>query len=195
MIRTILVALALVLAFAAPAEAHKLKVFAAVEGDHIGGYGFFIGGGRAQGTEWSAKTADGTVLAEGRTDDKGTFGFDLAAPPSSDITIVLNTEEGHIAQKVLAASRFTGDAGDAAVTEPSGTVAAVSASPAAAAPAVSASETADLVAAAVQRQVEPLLERIEQMDDRLRFTDIISGIFLIVGLAGIGLWARSLKRK
>ncbi len=80
MIRALLMALALVLAFAAPAEAHKLKVFAAVEGDHIGGYGFFIGGGRAQGTEWSAKTADGTVLAEGRTDDNGTFGFDLATP-------------------------------------------------------------------------------------------------------------------
>ncbi len=76
-----------------------------------------------------------------------------------------------------------------------GPVAAVSASPAGATPAVSASETADLVSAAVQRQVEPLLERIEQMDARMRFTDIISGIFLIVGLAGMGLWARGLKRK
>ena len=191
MIRAILMALALVLAFAAPAEAHKLKVFAAVEGDHVGGYGFFIGGGRAQGTEWLAKAADGTVLAEGRTHDDGTFGFDLAAPPASNITIILNTEEGHIARTVLAASRFTEGVGETAVTEPSGTVAAAAAPAAGAAPAASSSETADLVAAAVQRQVEPLLERIEEMDSRMRFSDIVSGIFLIIGLAGIGLWAKA----
>ena len=52
-------------------------------------------------------------------------------------------------------------------------------------------ETAALIEAAVQHQVAPLLERIEAMDDRLRLTDVMSGIFLIVGLAGIGLWARS----
>ena len=55
-------------------------------------------------------------------------------------------------------------------------------------------KVAALVEAAVQRQVEPLLERIEQMDDRLRFTDILSGIFLIIGLVGIGLWARARRR-
>jgi nickel transport protein len=54
--------------------------------------------------------------------------------------------------------------------------------------------SADLVEAAVQRQVAPLLERIEMMDDRLRFTDVMSGIFLIIGLAGIGLWARGRRR-
>jgi nickel transport protein len=32
------------------------------------------------------------------------------------------------------------------------------------------------------------------MDDRLRFTDVMSGIFLIVGLAGIALWARGRRR-
>ena len=56
-----------------------------------------------------------------------------------------------------------------------------------------ATQLAALVESAVQRQVEPLLERIEQMDNRLRFTDIMSGIFLIIGLAGIGLWARGRK--
>ncbi len=195
MIRAILLSLALVLAFAAPAEAHKLKVFAAIEGDHVGGYGFFIGGGRAQGTQWSASTADGTVIAKGRTNEEGEFGFELTSTPSSDITVILNTEEGHIAQKVLAASRFAGDAGDAAAAESSETAAAVALAPADPSSQPAAAETADLVAAAVQRQVTPLLERIEQLDDRMRFTDILSGIFLIVGLAGIGLWARSLRKK
>ena len=54
-------------------------------------------------------------------------------------------------------------------------------------------ETALLVEAAVQRQVEPLLERIEAMDSRLRYTDMMSGLFLIAGLAGMVLWALGRK--
>lgn len=195
MIRPFLLSLVLVLAFASPAEAHKLKLFAAIEGNHVGGYGFFIGGGRAQGTEWSATTTEGDVLAGGRTNKNGEFGFDVAAPPSSDVTIILNTEEGHIAQTVLAASRFTEGAGGTAATEPPGTVAPNGTSPNGVQPPPDSAASADLVAAAVQRQIAPLLERIEQMDDRMRFTDIVSGIFLIIGLAGIGLWVRSLRKK
>ena len=62
-------------------------------------------------------------------------------------------------------------------------------------PVVPSSEaTSRMVEDAVQRQVGPLLERIEVMDARMRFTDVMSGVFLIIGLAGIGLWARSRKR-
>ena len=60
MIRALVLTLALVLAAAAPAAAHKLKVFATVTGDAVTGYAFFIGGGRAKGTPWTAKAADGT---------------------------------------------------------------------------------------------------------------------------------------
>ncbi|WP_246161855.1 hypothetical protein [Segnochrobactrum spirostomi] len=48
--------------------------------------------------------------------------------------------------------------------------------------------------AAVQRQIEPLMEQIEAMDSRLRFTDVISGLFLILGLAGMGLWANGRRK-
>ena len=38
-----------------------------------------------------------------------------------------------------------------------------------------------------------LLERIEAMDSRLRYTDMMSGLFLIAGLAGMVLWALGRK--
>jgi nickel transport protein len=58
------------------------------------------------------------------------------------------------------------------------------------------SEPADaaLIAAAVQRQIAPLMARIEQMDSRLRLTDVVSGICLILGLGGIALRARGRRR-
>jgi nickel transport protein len=192
MIRTFLVSLMMVLVLASPAAAHKLKVFAAVEGNQISGYGFFIGGSRAQETDWVAKDKSGTVLAQGKTDTDGRFAFSAPEPITSDITVTLNTEEGHIASATLTAERFGAESVDpvSEITTPE-----TSTSPKSEPSPVSNERTAALVEAAVQRQVEPLLERIEQMDDRLRYTDILSGIFLIVGLAGIGLWARGLRRK
>ncbi len=180
----------LLLLLAAPAAAHKLKVFAAVEGDAVVGYAFFIGGGRAKDTPWTARTAAGDAIGSGRTDATGNFRVVPPPPVTSDIVVTVDTREGHIASATVAAARFGGAA--TAPPPPTETAAVPAEPPAAAAPTPDA--TAALVEAAVQRQVEPLLERIEAMDSRLRFTDIVSGIFLIAGLAGILLWARRRAR-
>lgn len=184
--RRLLLAAILALAAVQPALAHKLKVFATVEGNAVTGYAFFIGGGRAMGAKWTAVEGKDTPLAEGRTDDHGGFSLVPPQPVTADIKITVDTEEGHIAFAVLPVTRF---GGIEAAAPPTGTAAATTpAMPVA--PGVDPEETARLVDAAVQRQVEPLLERIEEMDSRLRFTDIMSGIFLIVGLAGMALWVR-----
>lgn len=190
------VALVIVLAAVSPAAAHKLKVFAAVEGQAVRGYAFFIGGGRPEGSAWVAKDAAGARIADGTTDAQGRFAFDLPAAVSGDVTVTVDTHEAHIASVRLAAARLRGAA--AAPAAPGTPASAAPAVPATAAPAAGAArddaQLATLVSAAVQREVEPLLERIEVMDARLRFTDILSGLFLIIGLAGIGLWARGRRR-
>lgn len=174
--------LVLALCFAVPAQAHKLKVFATVEGTSVAGYAFFIGGGRPHGTPWTARDAGGEI-ANGATDAEGRFAFTL--PPTGaagDVTVTVDTREGHIASATLSAGRFGGSPAPATAM---------------AAQAVAPAPTADVAAAveaAVQRQVEPLLERIEELDARLRLTDIVSGIFLILGLAGMALWARGRRR-
>jgi nickel transport protein len=192
MIRRLLIALVVMLACASPATAHKLKLFAAIEGNTIAGYAFFIGGGRAQDTPWRAKDESGKLLGEGRTGPEGEFRLTVPEPIASDITITVDTKEGHMASKTLEAARFgvaepataPAPAPEASVTAPAAAFGDPASSVAA------APDVAALVEAAVQRQVTPLLERIEEMDSRLRYADIMSGIFLIVGLAGIGLWAR-----
>ena len=183
--------LAIIVAFLSiqPALAHKLKVFATVEGEAVTGYAFFIGGGRAQGAKWSAVEGDGTLLGEGRTDAEGRFRLVPPEPVTADIRVTVDTEEGHIASATLPETRFGGSA-----AEKPDAAKAVAAAPAEdTAPAPASEETARLVEVAVQRQVEPLLERIEAMDSRLRYTDMMSGLFLIAGLAGMALWALGRK--
>ena len=175
----LLLPLLLALAFAGPAQAHKLKVFATVEGGEVTGYAFFIGGGRAAGAVWTAKDPAGTALASGTTDGEGRFAFPVPQPPV-DATVTVDTREGHVAAAILPASRFGGAAAPLPPVD----------GPAPAVEAEGEARLAALVEAAVQRQVTPLMERIEQMDDRLRLADVMSGIFLILGLAGMALWAK-----
>ena len=185
----LLLAIVLGLLSIQPALAHKLKVFATVEGEAVTGYAFFIGGGRAQGAKWRAVEGDDMPLGEGRTDAEGRFSLVPPGPVAADIRITVDTEEGHIASATLPVARFGGT-----VAETPDTTMTTAAAPAGdTAPAPTSEETARLVEAAVQRQVEPLLERIEAMDSRLRYTDMLSGLFLIAGLAGMALWALGRK--
>jgi nickel transport protein len=188
----LLVLLVCAIALAPAAEAHKLKVFATVEGTAVTGYAFFVGGGRARGTSWAAEDAAGNGVAAGATDEEGRFGFSVPPLSTSDIRITVDTHEGHIAMATLAADRF--GRGDGAPPQPVETAAEQRQTPVGADPPRPEQEIASLIDAAVQRRVGPLMERIEQMDARLRLTDMVSGVFLILGLAGMGLWANGRRK-
>ncbi|MDF2619822.1 MAG: cobalamin biosynthesis protein CbiL [Xanthobacteraceae bacterium] len=166
---------------ASPAAAHKLRVFATVEGREVRGYAFFVGGGRPEGSAWVAKGA-GNLIASGTTDAEGRFAFGLPATGSTDVTVTVDTREAHTASATLSASRLIG----ATAVEPPASVSAL----AKVRTAQNDPELAALVAASVQKEIVPLLERLEAMDTRLRYTDMLSGVFLIIGLCGIGLSAR-----
>lgn len=187
MIRVFLVLLSILIA--GPATAHSLRLFAKVEGDKVSGYAFFIGGGRPAGVNWVAKMGAQTV-ATGKTGQDGDYSFTVPDQVGEGIAITVDTGEGHIATTLLKPDRFS--IVGATTAAPQAEAAAAGEIAAATAP-LSGDATAQLVEEAVERQVGPLLERIEAMDARMRFTDIMSGIFLILGLAGMALWARGRK--
>lgn len=193
MIRVFLVLLSVLIA--GPATAHSLRLFAKVEGDKVSGYAFFIGGGRPAGVTWVAKMGVETV-ATGKTGPDGDYSFAVPDQVGEGIAITVDTGEGHIATTLLTPDRFSivgaTTATTATTAAPQAEAAAAGEAAAATAP-LSGDATAQLVEEAVERQVGPLLERIEAMDARMRFTDIMSGIFLILGLAGMALWARGRK--
>lgn len=205
MIGRCLAALGIVLMLAAPALAHSLRVFVTAEGQVVRGYGFFVGGGRPDGAPWRAEAGDVT-LATGTTDGYGAFGFVLPGPVGDDIVVTIDPGDGHAARATLAVDRIGGAVALPAPT--AGERATIATVPTAAlraldtpdtdaiADAVAAAVTASVAAtvdAAVARQVEPLLIRVEDMDARMRLTDLVSGGMAIFGLAGIALWLRGRK--
>lgn len=177
--RLALLALVIILCGPGPALAHKLKLFVTVEGAEISGYAFFIGGGRPRGAAWRVEDAAGKPLQEGITDDEGAFRW--LTPVPADYIVVVDAGDGHGATATVPAARF---AGIPAVAAPAGAQGA----PDSGSSTVPADRVEALVALAVQREIAPLLARIEEMDSRLRLTDLITGVFLIFGAAGGLLW-------
>jgi nickel transport protein len=198
-----ILAVAIVAALALPtvaAEAHRLRLFATVEDGVVHGYGFFVGGGRPSEAQLVIRNGTGSELFRGPTGPDGSFSFRPAV--ASDLTLIIDAGDGHVADTHLPADRFAaGHANGAVAAAPTrgGPPAAGAASSAQASPAPPSPD--DLAALidrsvdrAVSRQLAPLLEAYAQAEGRARFTDVISGIAMIIGLAGLALWARSRQR-
>jgi len=181
-VRAVILALAGVLLFAVPAEAHRLRVFATVEGGAIEGHAFFVGGGRPDGAAVRFVRA-GEVVHATTTDAEGAFAWRPEEP--GPVTVVVDPGGGHTAEVTLGAERFGGAAASAD--------ALVSAAEASAPNALDPDIEAALEAA-VARQIRPLLEAQAEAAGRIRFNDVMGGIGMIVGLAGVALWARTRVR-
>ena len=171
----------------AGADAHLLKAFASVEDGAISGFAFFVGGGRPSGAEVKIFDATGAVVARLTTTDEGRFRW----VPSliQRYTVSVDAGDGHIAEAVIEADRL---GGAEVVRSPADVVADNGASGSAPAGGVDPAQLEQTIQRAVDRavarQVRPLLEAYAQAENRVRFNDVVGGIGMIVGLAGIALW-------
>lgn len=195
--RLCLILFACLIATSGPASAHLLKVFARVDDGAVAGFGFFVGGGRPQGATVIMRDAEGKELWRGVPDKKGNFSWRPEKPVA--LTVILDARDGHIAEAKIAAERFGGEAPAAAAAADGPRGAEPTNDPATGPPAgcprtVDATQIDRIIDKAVARQVEPLLEAYEVASGRARFNDVIGGIGMIVGLAGIGMWAASRRR-
>jgi nickel transport protein len=184
-VRAVVVALVLavlVVVAATPAEAHRLRVFATVESGVIEGYAFFVGGGRPEGAAVRFVRA-GELVHATTTDAAGAFAW--RPEETGPLTVVVDPGGGHTAEVTLGAERF----GAAPAGEATPAPASQAASPDALDPKIEAA-----IEAAVARQIRPLLEAQAAAESRIRFNDVMGGIGMIVGLAGVGLWARTRTR-
>jgi nickel transport protein len=83
--------------------AHKVNVFAWIEGDTVFVEGYFPGGKKSQDSLVEVFNPAGTKLLQGRTNEKGEFSFKI--PERTDLKIVLTASMGH-------KNDFTVSAGD-----------------------------------------------------------------------------------
>ena len=187
------VALASVL-IAAPAFAHKLKVFAIVIDGHVDGTVYFVGGAAAAGAVVTVETGDGRPVATVATDGDGRFRF--TPKLRADLLIVADSGDGHVARVTIPAEQLGGGL-------PSSPAAKTATADAAEGPKAHAAEgprahaeksppdaqaIEALVEMAVARQIVPLREQLNAQEDRVQWRDVLGGLGYILGLGGLAAW-------
>jgi len=189
--------------------AHKVEVFAEVEGTTIQGMVYFRGGTPVQDAKVEAFAPDGKKLGETTTDAKGEFA--LAAKYRCDVRLVVNAGGGHGAEGKVGADELPkelppyGGASPADQEMPTpeedpGHEAepAVEASPAPADAAPATPEEArlqKLIEAAVREQVRPLERKLAKYQEKIRLSDVLGGIGYILGITGLLFFFLGARRK
>jgi len=203
----LLMACLVTLVWSAPAAwAHKVSVFAYVQGDAIVVEGFF--GGKSKAMDCGVEVLDqqGAKLKEGKTDSNGFFSFPIAdlGAASGPIRFTLTAGMGHMADYTLAAADLPSGTKTTNAPDPRPVVEKVPAQRSAVAQEIQPQDAAvikKMVEDAVKAQLEPLVTMLgsqhklllEQKDKSPSITEVIGGIGWIFGIVGV--WAYFAGRK
>jgi len=176
------------------AFAHKVTIFAWVEGDTVHTESKFSGGRVAKQAAIEVYDRTGALLLEGRTDDEGRF--DFKAPKQEALRIVLVAGAGHRNEWVVKAEEFAGHVRPAADDE---TVPPHQTEPLVVSPLpgkidVSREDLQTMIEAALDKKLQPVLHRLHRMDEGPRLVDIVGGIGYILGLVGLGAYIHFRRR-
>jgi len=189
----LLLAVARVGIFAAPAQAHKLILFANAEGSTIRGKAYFPGGSPAQGLSVTAFGPQGAELARTTTDEQGEFTLD--ARYRCDHRLVVETPDGHGAEFTLRAAQLPAHLpprGEAAGSPPPESPKHPPPVEPLEAP-TSGNAAAEL--RALRADMASLQEQLTRFENQTRLRDVLGGIGYILGLGGIAFYFLGIRRK
>ncbi|MGO9568155.1 MAG: hypothetical protein ACLP5H_11490 [Desulfomonilaceae bacterium] len=204
-----LTALVIVLLSGVSGWAHKVNVFAYVEGDKVVVEGYFSGNVKAQNSVVEVLDSDGKKILEGKTDDKGIYSFKLAdlPPLKGDIKIVLEGGMGHKADFTLSQADLPVSTQKTPAPEPKTEEMKITGPPLAdAQPPGQVQDSAlmkKIVEDAVEQKIQPLIKMLgnqqkmlmEQKDKGPTIAEVVGGIGWILGIAGIAGYFMGRKRK
>ncbi len=187
-----------------PAIAHKVLIFAWVDGNTIHTESKFSGGKKVHDATVLVLDGKGNRLLEGKTDNKGRFSFE--APKKTDLRIVLKASMGHRAEWKIPAEDFKGVSRESerSITQKSGAgpqskadifspnnkrKKTVSKSIDAG---ITREEIEHLVNNALERKLAPIVDLLsESIDKGPTITEIMGGIGYIFGLVGMALYFKN----
>ena len=172
-----------------PVWAHKVNVFAWVEGDTVFLEGYFPGGKKSQDSLVEVFTPAGTKLLQGRTNEKGEFSFKI--PQRTDLKIVLTASMGHKNDFTVPASDF-GQV-ESSPSSPAQSF-AESAKDSSAHPA-DLSQLEGMIDRALDRKLAPVIKLIrDTREEGPTIAEIVGGIGYIFGLFGVFMYFKSRNR-
>lgn len=191
-VRRVVIGVLLIAAgIAAPlAFAHKVNVFAYVEGDQVYTQGYFSDGTKAKNSAVTVYGNAGQELLNGRTDEDGAFTFPTQGQRQA-LRIVLNAGMGHQASYVIPVEEVTGEPVTPAPASADTPTAAATSSPRGelAGDRDTGGTPSRLSEAQVRKAVAegvlPLAREISALKERRGFSDIVGGIGLIIGVLGV----------
>ncbi len=167
--------------------AHKVEIYAWVEGDMVFTESFFSGGHRAAHSQIEVFDNNGKKLLTGKTDSQGMFSFKL--PKKRGLKIVLRTPEGHRSEFNLKAREtpVKEDRQEGGRTEKD--------LPMVPDPCMSREEIKAVVEKVLDEKLKPMEERLADSQKRgPGITEILGGIGYIVGLMGIAIYFKNRKK-
>jgi len=200
--------------WAGQAQAHKLHVFAALDGKVIRGEAYFRGGGAAAGVPVQALGPGGEPLGQTTTDSQGKFS--LPARFRCEHRLVFDAGGGHVGEYRLSAQQLPADLPPLSqAVSPDGTFASALPSATLEANPLPAAEpvekepppnlssgplprdpSANLIGSieAVRTQMLELRAEFDAFRQETRLRDVLGGVGYILGLMGVVLYVVNRRR-
>ncbi len=170
--------------------AHKVNVFAWVEGDTVFVEGYFPGGKKSQDSLVEVFNPAGTKLLEGRTNEKGEFSFKI--PERTDLKIVLTASMGHKNDFTVSA----GDFGEVRLSPSSPAPSFAERAKDASEHPADLSQLEGMIDRALDRKLAPVIKLIrDTRKEGPSITEIVGGIGYIFGLFGLVMYFKSRKER
>jgi nickel transport protein len=173
--------------------AHKVYLFAWVEGDMVYTDSYFPNKKKIIRGKIEVFDPDGKKLLEGQTDEKGAFSFKI--PQETDLRIVLEATMGHKTEFTLTAEELGGDVEE--VQTPSEQTPEESEILAESSTRVQLDreEIRRVVEESLDLKLKPVLRQLAKLQEEEGpgLTEAVGGIGYIVGIMGLVLYFRSRK--
>jgi nickel transport protein len=203
-VRSFVLFLVFTFLISAPALAHRVNVFAYVEGSEVVVECSYSKSKRVRHGAIEVKdAASGETLLQGTTDEEGLFRFsipDQARKSGSSLRILLQAGEGHQNEWLLEAAEFTDEATPMSLAPDAAVAAAAVAkvkpdNASSDAAGLSRAELEEVVGAVLDAKLAPIKRiLLEQSQSGPGMQEIIGGIGWIFGLIGIGAFFKSRPR-
>ncbi|SFJ00782.1 nickel transport protein [Desulfomicrobium apsheronum] len=202
--RSLFLLLVFALLTSGPALAHRVNIFAYVDGNEIVAECSYSKSKRVRhGTIEVRDAVTGQTLLQGRTDEEGLFRFpvpDQARKTGADLRILLQAGEGHQNEWIVEAAEFM-KASAPKTPAPNGEKATAAVAPGSPADAasnaqgLSRADVEEVVSAALDAKLAPIKRSLlEQSQAGPGMQEIIGGIGWIFGLVGIAAYFKSRPR-
>ncbi|HUV50680.1 MAG TPA: hypothetical protein VMW78_06645 [Anaerolineae bacterium] len=191
---------------AAPAFAHKVTIFAWVEGDTIYTQSKFSKGRKAKGSLVTLSDMEGNKLLEGTTNEKGECSFKI--PQKTGLKVVLKASMGHMAEwkipvEEIAASQASQNKTPEAciisdITSPSNLSGseADAKQPIPGPTSLQKEEIRRLIDESLDQKLSPIINMLaDSQDQDPGISEVMGGIGYIFGLVGVALYFTNRRKK